>query len=261
MAIRARKRLGQHFLHDQRVIERIIAEIRPRPDDSIVEIGSGMGALTLPLLECVNELHVIEIDDRLAESLALADPEQRLRIHRADALKFDYSRICDAPGCLRVVGNLPYNISTPLLFHLLAFRSWIEDMHLMLQKEVVDRITAAPGSKQYGRLTVMLAPFMQAETCFDVGPGAFRPPPKVRSTVARFRMLDEPEFAIDDLSDFSRIVARLFSMRRKTLRRSLQGLLSQQRILALDIDPGARPETLEPAQFAQLAAAAARTDD
>jgi 16S rRNA (adenine1518-N6/adenine1519-N6)-dimethyltransferase len=249
-----RKRLGQHFLHDPAVITKIVDAIAPLPGDCLVEIGSGRGALTRPLIERLDVLHVVEIDERLGDALERASASPgKLRLYRADALKFDFGSLVSEPDSLRVVGNLPYNISTPLLFHLLTFRRAIRDMHLMLQKEVVDRMTAAPGTKQYGRLTVMLAAWMDIESCFDIGPGAFTPPPKVWSSLARLVPRSEPRFDIGDERRFSLLVAHLFSMRRKTLARSLKGRLAPGDIEALGIDPRARPESLLPAEFAQLA--------
>ncbi len=254
MPLRARKKLGQHFLHDPAVIARLVETIGPTPGDCMVEIGSGRGALTLPLLERLDTVHVIELDERMADHLMEHAPEpQRLAMHRGDALKFDFSSLAQGPGSLRVVGNLPYNISTPLLFHLLSHREAIRDMHLMLQKEVARRITAAPGGKEYGRLTVMLAPWVEARTCFDIGPGAFSPPPKVWSSVIRFTPRAKPPFPLDDEARFSAVVARAFSMRRKTLARSLSGWLSREQIEAAGIDPGERPERLQPEEFGRLA--------
>jgi 16S rRNA (adenine1518-N6/adenine1519-N6)-dimethyltransferase len=253
MPLRPRKRLGQHFLHDPAVIGKILAAITPRTDDLMVEIGGGRGALTMPLLEHLEQLHVIELDDRLAGQLLESCPApERLHLHRLDALKFDFSSLAHGPASLRVVGNLPYNISTPLIFHLLRHRATISDMHLMLQKEVATRMTAAPGSKDYGRLTVALALWVELETCFHVGPGAFNPPPKVWSTVVRLKPQSEPRFAVKDPESFSALVARAFSMRRKTLARSLKGWLEPEQIAQADIDPRARPETLTPEQFATL---------
>lgn len=254
MRPRARKSLGQHFLHDPAVIDKLVASISPRPEDCMVEIGGGRGALTLPLLQTLRALHVIEIDDHLADHLARVAPKTgKLILHRGDALKFDFSSLSPTPASLRVVGNLPYNISTPLLFHLLQHRAAIKDMHLMLQKEVAQRVTAAPGGKDYGRLTVMLALWVQAETCFEIGPGAFSPAPRVRSMVVRMRPQVEPRFQVTDVDRFTELVARTFSMRRKTLARSLKGCLSREQIASVEIDPGARPETLHPEEFAKLA--------
>ena len=250
-----KKRLGQHFLHDPAVIRRIVAAIRPQPGDTMVEIGGGPGALTIPLSEKLERLHVVEVDRELAAALPsrIAHPE-RLVVHEADALKFDFGALATGPRSLRVVGNLPYNISTPLLFHLLEFVAVIKDLHVMLQREVVDRMTAAPGGKDYGRLTVMLALWVRAETCFDIGPGAFTPPPKVWSTVVRLVPHAAPPFPVQDHARFARLVAQLFSMRRKTLGRSLKGWLTPEQIAGVGIDPKARPETLAPADFARLAA-------
>jgi 16S rRNA (adenine1518-N6/adenine1519-N6)-dimethyltransferase len=253
----ARKRLGQHFLHDPAVIRRLVATIAPQPDDLMVEIGGGRGALTRPLLESLAALHVVELDEHLAQTLSLLPGTAgRLAVHRADALRFDFSSLAAGPRSLRVVGNLPYNISTPLLFHLLSYRDLIKDMHLMLQKEVVERMTASPGGKDYGRLTVMLAVWAEVEACFDIGPGAFQPPPRVWSSVVRLIPRASPPFAVHDHARFAQLVARLFSMRRKTLARSLKGALTAEEIAALGIDPRARPETLPPSAFAQLARAA-----
>ena len=255
MHLRPRKKLGQHFLHDPAVIGRIVTAIAPAQDDCIVEIGGGRGALTLPLLETVATLHVVELDPDLADRLASAAAPGRLTVHRADALEFDFSSLAAKPGTLRVVGNLPYNISTPLLFRLLAHRGAIRDMHVMLQREVAERIAAGPGNKTYGRLTVMLAPWLEVQTCFHVGPGAFSPPPRVRSTVLRLIPRPAPLFPMDDPARYAALVARVFSMRRKTLARSLRGWLSREQIAAVDIDPGTRPERLAPEQFERLARA------
>jgi 16S rRNA (adenine1518-N6/adenine1519-N6)-dimethyltransferase len=253
--VRAKKRLGQHFLHDPAVIRRIVDVIRPLPDDTMVEIGGGLGALTGPLSDKVARLHVVEVDRELAAALPsrVAQP-QRLVVHEADALTFDFGALATGPRSLRVVGNLPYNISTPLLFHLLTFAPVVKDLHVMLQREVVERITAAPGGKDYGRLTVMLGLWARSEVCFDIGPGAFTPPPRVWSTVVRLVPHASPPFGVRDHARFAQLVARLFSMRRKTLGRALKGSLTAEQIAAAGIDPKARPETLAPADFARLAA-------
>jgi 16S rRNA (adenine1518-N6/adenine1519-N6)-dimethyltransferase len=221
----------------------------------MVEIGGGPGALTAPLSNELERLHVVEIDHELAAALPsrVAHPE-RLVVHEGDAMKFDFGALATGPRSLRVVGNLPYNISTPLLFHLLGYAAVIKDLHVMLQREVVERMTAAPGGKEYGRLTVMLALWARSEVCFDIGPGAFTPPPKVWSTVVRLVPHDAPPFAVADHDRFARLVAHLFSMRRKTLGRALKGRLTPEQIAATGIDPKARPETLRPADFARLAA-------
>jgi 16S rRNA (adenine1518-N6/adenine1519-N6)-dimethyltransferase len=247
-----RKRFGQHFLYDAAVIERIVAAIAPQTTDRIVEIGPGLGALTLPLLERLPTLDAIEIDrDAIARLRISAGP--RLRIHEGDVLKFALASL-ERPLPLRLVGNLPYNISTPLLFALIAQRHLIADMHFMLQKEVVDRMAAAPDTADYGRLTVMLAPWVRVEKLFDIGPGAFKPPPRVVSSVVRLTPHATAPFAIDDHDQFARVVAGAFAQRRKTLRNALRSLVPVESIIAAGIDPSARGETLSPAQFARLAA-------
>jgi 16S rRNA (adenine1518-N6/adenine1519-N6)-dimethyltransferase len=248
----ARKSLGQHFLHDPAVIDRIVATIDPEPDDLVVEVGGGQGALTRPLLERVRRLHVIETDARFIPGLTALAPQDRLRVHAADALDFDFSSLAEGPGTLRLVGNLPYNISTPLLFRFLEFRDVLRDLHLMLQKEVVDRMIAAPGTKTYGRLTVMLAPWTRIGRCFDIGPGAFRPAPRVWSSIVRILPLREPAFRVADEAAFRALVAFAFSMRRKTLRRILKGRVTPDALEAAGFDPIARPETLSPEDFARL---------
>lgn len=250
--LHARKRLGQHFLHDPAVLEKIVHEISPQSADLIVEIGGGQGALTRPLLERLDKLHVIETDPRMIPVLNALAPTDRLEVHQADALEFEFDRLAPEPGILRVVGNLPYNISTPLLFHLLRYRDAIRDLHLMLQKEVAERMTAGPGSKRYGRLTVMLAAWTDIEPCFDIGPGAFRPAPKVRSTLVRILPRRQSKFVIVDQAAFKRLVSLAFSMRRKTMRRILKGRLTETEIADAGFDPGARPETLHPEEFARL---------
>jgi 16S rRNA (adenine1518-N6/adenine1519-N6)-dimethyltransferase len=248
-----RKRFGQHFLHDPGVIGRIVAAIAPQPQDRMVEIGPGLGAITIPLLARLDELHAVEIDrDAIKHLREITQNDPRLHIHSADVLDFSLSEI-NASERLRIVGNLPYNISTPLLFHLIEQRQHILDMHFMLQKEVVDRMAAAPGSDDYGRLTVMLAPWLRVEPLFDIGPGAFRPPPRVMSTVVRLTPLETP-LPLQDPRHFSAVVAAAFSQRRKTLRNALKPLLEAEDIVAAGVDPSLRAEVLSPAQFAALSA-------
>jgi 16S rRNA (adenine1518-N6/adenine1519-N6)-dimethyltransferase len=257
--IRARKRFGQHFLHDPGVIARIVAAIDPKPGERIVEIGPGTGALTLPLLARCGRLDVIEIDRGLVPELRRrAAGAGELVVHEADVLAFDFRALCGDGPRLRVCGNLPYNISTPLLFRLLDARSVIADMHFMLQKEVVQRIVAPPGGKDYGRLTVMLAAACRAEFLFRVGRGAFQPPPAVDSAILRLVPHAQPPFPLPDPEGFARIVAAAFQKRRKTLRNSLRGLVDEAAFAAADVDAGRRPETLAPAEFARLTVAAAR---
>jgi 16S rRNA (adenine1518-N6/adenine1519-N6)-dimethyltransferase len=234
-----------------------VASIGLLPGDAAVEIGPGQGALTQRLLDAAGRLDVIEIDRDLAALLRNRYADQpRFVLHEADALQVDWRAMAAARGArLRLIGNLPYNISTPLLFRVLEAAEVILDMHFMLQREVVDRIVAAPGSKAYGRLTVMLAPRVSAARVLDVGPGAFRPAPKVASSVVRLVVLDAPpDWASSPL--YAAVVTAAFGQRRKTLRNALSGYLSAQQIGALGIDPGLRAETLTPMQFGALAQAA-----
>jgi 16S rRNA (adenine1518-N6/adenine1519-N6)-dimethyltransferase len=232
-----RKRFGQHFLHERRVVQRIVDSIAPSPQDLIVEIGPGEGALTRPLLEATERLEAVEVDRDLAARLAQELP--RLKVHTADALQFDYAVF--APGA-RIVGNLPYNISTPLLFHLARFADRVRDMHFMLQLEVVERMVAAPSTPQYGRLSVALQARFAMTKLFNVSRGAFRPPPKVDSAVVRLQPLASPLQIDEDL------LRRAFSARRKTLRNALSGI----DLAAAGIDPKLRPENLSPADYARL---------
>jgi 16S rRNA (adenine1518-N6/adenine1519-N6)-dimethyltransferase len=252
--IYARKRFGQHFLHDRSVLDRIVQELAPAPTDALLEIGPGRGALTERLLGRSRSLDAVEIDRDLAALLRQRfGTAPGFELHEADALEFDLAALARRRDArLRVIGNLPYNISTPLLFHVAAAHEHITDLHVMLQKEVIDRIIAAPGSGEYGRLTVMLAPWFEARHLFDVGPGAFTPAPRVWSAVARLTVRREPAFAVPHT--FARTVSVAFSQRRKTLRNALRALVDVEAIRAAGIDPGARPETLSPAQFAALAA-------
>jgi 16S rRNA (adenine1518-N6/adenine1519-N6)-dimethyltransferase len=252
--IYARKRFGQHFLHDRSVLERIVREVDPQPDDALLEIGPGRGALTEMLVGRSKSLDAVEIDRDLAALLRQRfGSAAGFQLHDADALKFDLAGLSRQRGArLRVIGNLPYNISTPLLFHVAAAHEHIVDLHVMLQKEVIDRIAAAPGSGEYGRLTVMLAPWFETRHLFDVGPGAFTPAPRVWSAVAALKVRREPAFPLPRA--FARTVSAAFSHRRKTLRNALRSLLDAEAIVAAGIDPGVRPETLSPAQFAALAA-------
>jgi 16S rRNA (adenine1518-N6/adenine1519-N6)-dimethyltransferase len=255
-AHRARKRFGQHFLHDQQIIGQIVDCIDPVPGQPLVEIGPGLGALTLPVLAECRRLHVVELDrDVIPRLEAACVGRGELVVHRGDALAFDFGALARELGApLRLIGNLPYNISTPLLFHFLEVAGAVRDMHFMLQKEVVDRMAAAPGGKDYGRLTVMLAARVRVEKLFDVGPGAFRPPPKVDSSIVRLIPHATAPFAVPDAPRFAEVVMRAFSQRRKTLRNSLQGVVAPEAFSATGIDPQRRAETLAPAEFAALAA-------
>jgi len=238
---RPRKRFGQHFLHDPRVLARLVEAIAPQPGDVLVEIGPGEGALTAPLIERAGRLEAIELDRDLAAALAARFPPYQLTVHCADALDYDYARF---PAAIRVVGNLPYNISTPLLFHLARYADRVRDMHFMLQLEVVERMVAAPSTGEYGRLTVALQARFAMEKLFTVSKGAFRPPPKVESAVVRLTPL-AAMLAIDD-----DILRRAFSARRKQLRNALPGV----DLAAAGIDATLRPENLTPADYARISA-------
>jgi 16S rRNA (adenine1518-N6/adenine1519-N6)-dimethyltransferase len=252
---RPKKRLGQHFLHDPGTIERIVHAISPQPGDRLVEIGPGRGAITVPLLSRAGAIDVVELDRDVVPVLeARCRGHGELRVHLEDALEFNLGALRGAGAPLRLVGNLPYNISTPLLFRFVAQLEAIADMHFMLQKEVVDRMVAPPGGRDYGRLTVMLAAACAATALFRVGRGAFQPPPAVDSAVVRLVPHAADPFPLPDPQRFARVVAAAFSMRRKTLRNSLRGLVDETGFAAAGIDPGRRPETLAPAEFGRLAA-------
>ena len=251
-AHRAKKRFGQNFLHDRGVIDRIVRAIRPREGERIIEIGPGLGALTVPLLDTLGRLEVIELDrDIIPRLTAHCAGHGELTITQADALKVDYTALAQGQS-LRLVGNLPYNISLPLLCHLLDHAGAITDMHFMLQKEVVDRMCASAGEPDYGRLSVTLAARAHAECLFVVGPEAFQPAPKVDSAIVRLTPR-APDFAIDDRARFEHLVTAAFSQRRKQLRNTLKPLMSADDISACGIDPSIRAEQLAPADFARLA--------
>jgi len=250
-AHKPRKRFGQHFLRDPGVIDAIIRAVRPAADETIVEIGPGEGAITRALAASAGTLHLIELDRDLAARLR-RNFERRANvcIHEADALRFDFASIT---GPLRIVGNLPYNISTPLLFRMLDFRDQIEDMHFMLQKEVVDRMAAAPGTKAYGRLGIMLGCHFDIEALFDVDPLAFVPPPEVLSSVVRMTPLPADTFHIRDEKALSALVAKAFSQRRKTIRNALKDVADESLLEAAGIDPSLRPEAIAIADYVRLA--------
>lgn len=247
---RARKRFGQNFLVDANIIRKIVAAIAPRPGETIVEIGPGLAALTRPVLEACGHLHVVEIDrDLIARLRAEFDPGE-LTLHEGDALKFEFGSLGTG---LRVIGNLPYNISTPLLFHLGEFADGIRDMTFMLQKEVVERMVAAPGSEAYGRLSVMLQYRHEVDKLFDVPPGAFRPAPKVTSSIVR--LVPRPAAQLDarDAALFGRIVTAAFGQRRKTLRNTLREFIDEAGLAELGIDAGLRGERLSVEEFVRVA--------
>lgn len=245
-----RKRFGQNFLTDTSVIEKIVASINPQPGEVMVEIGPGQAALTLPLMQSGVDLHVVEIDRDLCESLLKRFPG-KFQLHQQDALKTDFASIVSGQK-FRLVGNLPYNISTPLIFHLFQWSQLMTDMYFMLQKEVVDRMAAEPGGKDYGRLSVMSQFYCQVSPLFVVKPGAFYPPPKVDSRIVRLVPHQKPPVDIPSEKIFAQVVRQAFSQRRKTLRNCLKSLLTENQIKAADVDPGLRAERLHLQDFARL---------
>ncbi|WP_296808034.1 16S rRNA (adenine(1518)-N(6)/adenine(1519)-N(6))-dimethyltransferase RsmA [Thiocapsa sp.] len=260
MEHRARKRFGQNFLHDRQVIDRIHGAIAATTAERVVEIGPGQGAITLGLLTAIGSLDVVELDRDLVGPLRdRLGPLGDLRIHQADALNFALCGLVQAGERLRLVGNLPYNISTPLLFRFLEQADCIEDMHLMLQKEVVERIVADPGDKTYGRLSVMVQTLCSAECLFRIGAGAFTPAPKVESAFLRLQPHRPLPYPIDDPALHARIVAAAFGQRRKTLRNSLSKLIDADLLIATGIDPTLRAENLDVASYARLANAACKS--
>jgi len=259
MKHRPRKRFGQHFLHDPHTIRRILAVVGPGPGDRLVEIGPGQGAITTGLLRAAGNLDVVELDRDLIEPLAhRCAGLGELTLHRVDALDFDLRSLYPDQR-LRLIGNLPYNISTPLLFRFLDQADCIDDMHFMLQKEVVARITATPGAKTYGRLSVMIRTYCRAEPLFYIGSGAFTPAPKVDSGFLRLIPHRPLPYPVQDSAFLAHLVTRAFAQRRKTLRNSLQGLVDTQLLRARGLDPGQRAEELSVAAFVGLANAACKT--
>lgn len=253
MSHRPRKRFGQNFLQDTWVISEIVASIQPQKDDHIVEIGPGRGALTEPLLQRCNRLEVVEIDRDLVASLKRKFDQERVpRIHCCDALQTDFRTLADDRSPLRIVGNLPYNISTPLIFHLLSQLDCIRDMHFMLQKEVVERICATPGSRIFGRLSVMTQYLCQPTHLFDVNPQSFFPEPAVMSSIVRLQPAGDSVARAHNPAMFAEIVKQAFSQRRKTLRNSLRKFIGPQALEKLEIDPSARPETLNVIDFVRI---------
>lgn len=250
----ARKRFGQNFLHDDYIIDSIVAAISPQPDDNIVEIGPGLGALTEPVAEKVKQLHVIELDRDLVERLAkhplLA---KKLNITQADAMQFDFNQLASTENQLRVFGNLPYNISTPLMFHLFEFADKIKDMHFMLQKEVVNRLCAGPDCKTYGRLTVMAQYYCKVIPVLEVPPTAFIPAPKVDSAVVRLEPYDTPPFLAKSMKTLNQVCSMAFNQRRKTIRNSLRDLFDVEQLQAMDIDPIKRAENISVEEYVKMA--------
>lgn len=250
-----RKSLGQNFLQDPNIIRKIVDGLNVRAGDTVLEIGPGRGALTELLLPLAKHLALVEFDRDLVEYWqARSESLPNLEVYGEDILKFDLSKLSTSvEGSIKVIGNLPYNISSPVLFHLMTFADQIEMQLVMLQKEVVERMAAEPGSKQYGRLSVMLQQRYRIEYLFKVPPTAFFPPPKVDSAIARLTPLIEVSAPVDNHHDFAKLVKQAFSQRRKTLRNTLKGLLDSTQIEACGVDPGARAETLSVKQFAELA--------
>ncbi|CAM3543236.1 16S rRNA (adenine(1518)-N(6)/adenine(1519)-N(6))-dimethyltransferase RsmA [Parendozoicomonas haliclonae] len=251
---KARKRFGQNFLHDPAVINRIIRSIGPRTSDHIVEIGPGQGALTNQLQSSVARMDVVELDRDLIPFLRLQfGLNENFHIHEADALRFDFAGLRQSDEQLRIVGNLPYNISTPLIFHLVSYANIVEDMHFMLQKEVVDRMVAGAGDNNYGRLSVMTQYYCKVDLVFYVGPGAFNPPPKVDSAIVRLTPYKELPHPCQNTKVLDHVVKNAFAMRRKTIRNGLKNLMTGDEIEQLGIDPGLRPERLPLESFVKIA--------
>ena len=249
----AKKQLGQHFLADRYYIDKIVMAVNPRDGDRLVEIGPGQGAITLPLLRVHPKMTVIEFDrDLIAPLTAAAEPLGELTIVNRDVLRVDFTELADGQA-IRLVGNLPYNISSPILFHALEHAAVISDMHFMLQKEVVDRMADGPGSKVFGRLSVMLQAYCEVTSLFVVPPGAFRPPPKVDSAVVRLIPRDPATINIKDHKRFADVVRAAFGQRRKTLRNALNNVVSAEQFVAAGVRPDARAEQLDVAEFIALA--------
>ena len=249
----AKKQLGQHFLADRYYIDKIVMAVNPKDGDRLVEIGPGQGAITLPLLRVHPKMTVIEFDrDLIAPLTAAAEPLGELTIVNRDVLRVDFTELADGRP-IRLVGNLPYNISSPILFHALEHAAVISDMHFMLQKEVVDRMAAGPGSKVFGRLSVMLQAYCEVTSLFVVPPGAFRPPPKVDSAVVRLIPRDPATINIKDHKRFADVVKAAFGQRRKTLRNALNNVVSAEQFVAAGVRPDARAEQLDVAEFIALA--------
>jgi 16S rRNA (adenine1518-N6/adenine1519-N6)-dimethyltransferase len=248
-----RKRFGQHFLRDKYVTQRIVDALAPQPGEPVVEIGPGEGALTVSLLKRVTPLHVVEFDRDLVACLRDTHAPDQLTVHQADALKFDFRTLALPSKKLRVIGNLPYNISTPLLFHLLEQLDCIQDMVFMLQKEVVDRMAARPDTSEYGRLSVMIQWRLRVQPLFDVPPEAFFPPPKVQSTVVRLIPHAHAPISVNHPETFARVVQAAFGHRRKMLRNNLKEVIPVNELSAIGVDPMRRAETLTLEEFARIA--------
>ena len=255
MQHRAKKRFGQNFLVDADVINKIISGINPAQGDHVVEIGPGHGALTQPLLSLLPRVDVIELDRDVIPGLESLQGSEKLRIHNQDVLDFDFTGFWQenfSPDKLRIIGNLPYNISTAVLFHMIKHRHTIQDLHFMLQKEVVERIAAAVGSHDYGRLTVMMQLYFRISPLFTVAPQCFRPRPKVESAVVRMRPIETPAINRDEHDNFAALVKQAFSQRRKTLKNTLKDRYDPAEMKAAGIDPGKRPQQISIADYVRL---------
>ena len=250
----AKKRFGQNFLNNDSVISRIVDAINPEPGENLVEIGPGLGALTEPVVERAGNLSVVELDRDLAHRLRhhpfLA---QHLTIHEIDALKFDFASLSSEENPLRIFGNLPYNISTPLIFHLLTFKDKVKDMHFMLQKEVVERMAAGENCKAYGRLSIMTQYQCQVIPVMEIGPESFTPPPKVDSAIVRLIPHKTIENPVKDIKYLNQVCLTAFNQRRKTIRNSFKKLISVEELTSLNIDPSLRPENLAVSEYIKLA--------
>ncbi len=250
----ARKRFGQNFLHDQGVIHRIVMAINPKPGQRIVEIGPGLGALTKEVLALAGAMDAVELDRDLIPKLAvMAEDIGELTIHSADALKFDFRALVSEGEQLRVFGNLPYNISTPLIFHLLAQQGLIKEMHFMLQKEVVDRMVAQPGTKRFGRLSIMVQYYCQVRCLFYVSAKSFTPAPKVESAIVRLQPHTEKPFIANDEKLFGQLVTMAFNHRRKTMRNAIKDMATEEQIINAGVRADVRPETVSVEQFVSIA--------
>lgn len=248
-----RKRFGQHFLHDKQIIQRLVETISPLPEEHFVEIGPGQGALTVPILKKIHAIDVIELDRDLIPALKIRCKDLgTMNVYEGDALAFDYSTLIRNGEPIRLIGNLPYNISTPLIFHLLTYSAHITDMHFMLQKEVVDRLAAKASDDAYGRLGIMVQYHCRIAALFDVPPSAFYPPPQVQSSIVRLVPYQTIPHLAKDYTHFQSLVKQAFSMRRKTLRNSLKTLIDDEDWKRVPIDPHLRPEQLSVEDYVKL---------
>ncbi len=255
MQHRAKKRFGQNFLVDANIIEKIISSINPAADDHVIEIGPGLGALTQPLLHLLKRVDVIELDRDVIPELHKLEGQEKLSIHNTDVLAFDFTQFRESnfpQGQLRIIGNLPYNISTAVLFHLIKHRNTIHDLHFMLQKEVVERIAADVGSHDYGRLTVMMQLYFKISPLFLVAPQCFRPVPRVESAVVRLTPVTDLPISPDEHESFAGLIKQAFSQRRKTLKNTLKGLYDPDEIKAAGVDPGKRPQEMSISDYISL---------